>query len=69
MFSGIGNRLSGPVKTVRVVAAAAVSVMAVAGPLAAWDRGTVAYDSGCRAVVEPVFPPDSTHLLPAGRES
>jgi len=34
-------------------------------PLQAWDRGTVAYDDGYQAAVEPVFPADSTHLLPA----
>jgi len=39
--------------------------------LAAWDRGTVAYEGGYKAVIEPLMPSDSTHLLgssPGGPE-
>jgi len=42
-----------------------LALTADSSTLQAWDRGTVAYDNGYQAVIEPVFPADSTHLLAA----
>ncbi len=66
MFSGFQNRprRRGLRGIIRLAAAVVPALTINAAALQAWDRGTVAYDDGYRAVVEPVFPADSTHLLP-----
>ena len=69
MFSGFQNRLFTMKKVFSFSTAAGLAfilaLMAETGSLRAWDRGTVAYDNGYQAVIEPVLPADSTHLLPS----
>ncbi|MBN2288922.1 MAG: acetylxylan esterase [Candidatus Glassbacteria bacterium] len=64
MFAVSGSRSRKLCGLILFAAAAFPAVAPDAGILLAWDRGTVAYDNGYQAVVEPVFPADSTHLLP-----